>query len=863
MAARTESPVTNHPSDGGIAFPLSGVQIMRLPNGLEVLFKEDRSAPLVSVQVWVKTGSILEDRLLGTGVSHLVEHMVFQGAGAHGPGEIARLVQDTGGVLNAYTSFDRTVYWVDTLREGLETSLGVLADLTTAARFPLEEFAKEKDVIRREIDMGKDDPGRAVGQLMFSTLYREHPYREPVIGNLELFNTVEREAAFGYWQERYVPGRMFVVVVGDVDAATVERLVQERFGRVEPRPSPHILLPEEPEQAGVREAHVEFPTEITRMDLAWRIPGLLDGVTPALDVLATLLGSGRTSRLWREVRERRSLAHSIGAGAYTPLLSGVFYVSAECEAGNREAVEAAVLQQLEGIRDGGVTEAEVRRARRMLLADQLGGLVTMRGQASDIGANWYATGNTEFTRHYLEAIDRVTPAEVAAVAGAWLRPDRRCSVSVNPKGSLRSAAVRTGGLKPGAMRRHVFGNGLTLLVREDRRLPVVSLHATLRGGVLEETAETSGLGRLMARTMVKGTAQRSAELIADLIEGGGGSIGADSGGSSFSLSAQVLRPDFREGLAVWADVLLQASYPDEEVRKEAERQAATLRQQEDHPSFVAFQGLRRAVYGEHPFAMNREGTPESLAALSGAQLREWHRRQVVSGNAVVAVVGDVDFDEVCAAVEAELGGMPAGPRRGPTVLPMLPAHRGQEMHLVRDKRQSFLVAGYPAVDIVHPDRVALDLIDEACSDMASRFFERIREEHGLAYSVGTTQVMGMAPGVFAFYLSAAPEKAEFAKAELLQEIGLLARDGLTADELDRARRTWIGKQTMQMQSSAGLAQQSALDELYGLGFDHQEKVLERVRTISREEIAEVCARYFRAEPVVVMVGPGEAGEEAA
>jgi zinc protease len=824
MAARTESPLTNHPPDGGIAFPLSGVQIMRLPNGLEVLFKEDRSAPLVSVQVWVKTGSILEDRLLGTGVSHLVEHMVFQGAGAHGPGEIARRVQDTGGVLNAYTSFDRTVYWVDTLREGLETSLGVLADLTTAARFPLEEFAKEKDVIRREIDMGKDDPGRAVSQLMFSTLYREHPYREPVIGNLELFNTVEREAAFGYWQERYVPGRMFVVVVGDADAATVERLVQERFGRVEPRPSPHILLPEEPEQAGVREAHVEFPTEITRMDLAWRIPGLLDGVTPALDVLATLLGSGRTSRLWREVRARRSLAHSIGAGAYTPLLSGVFYVSAECEAGNREAVEAAVLEQLEGIRDGGVTE---------------------------------------FTRHYLEAIDRVTPAEVAAVAGAWLRPDRRCSVSVNPKGSLRSASVRAGGLKPGAMRRHVYTNGLTLLVREDRRLPVVSLHATLRGGLLAETVETSGLGRLMARTMVKGTGQRSAELIADLIEGGGGSIGADSGGSSFSLSAQVLRPDFRDGLAVWADVLLRASYPDEEVRKEAERQAATLRQQEDHPSFVAFQGLRRAVYGEHPFAMNREGTPESLAALSGVQLRDWHRRQVVSGNTVVAVVGDVDFEEVCAAVEAELGGMPAGPRRQPAVLPLLPAHRGQEMHMVRDKRQSFLVAGYPAVDIVHPDRVALDLIDEACSDMASRFFERIREEHGLAYSVGTTQVMGMAPGVFAFYLSAAPEKAEFAKAELLQEIGLLASDGLTADELERARRTWIGKQTMQMQSSAGLAQQSALDELYGLGFDHQEKVLERVRNISREEIAEVCARYFRAEPVVVMVGPGAAGEEPA
>ena len=155
------------------------------------------------------------------------------------------------------------------------------------------------------------------------------------------------------------------------------------------------------------------------------------------------------------------------------------------------------------------------------------------------------------------------------------------------------------------------------------------------------------------------------------------------------------------------------------------------------------------------------------------------------------------------------------------------------------------------------DDLALDLIDEACSDMASRFFERIREQHGLAYSVGTTQVIGMAPGLFTFYLSTAPEQLEFAQKELLSEIHNLAQDGLTAEELDRARRTWTGKQAMQHQSNAGLAQQCALNELYGLGYDHDQRILDRVRTLPLEEVNAVARRYFAGiQPILSRVTPG-------
>ncbi len=847
-----------HSPAHALEFPPTNAAFSALPNGLEIFVKEDHSAPLVSVQAWVRTGSIHEGALRGSGVSHLVEHMVFQGAGDRGPGELAKAIQDGGGYLNAYTSFDRTVYWIDTLSESLDAALHVLADLTTRATFPHTEFDKEKDVIRREIDMGKDDPGRTLSQLMFHTVYREHPFREPVIGHLERFNAVDRDAAFQYYRERYQPDNMFVVVVGDTTPAAAHALVAKHFAHALPSFAPPLAVLPEPPQVGPRRASLSFPTEISRFELAWRIPGLLHPDIPALEVLGVLVGTGRTSRLFREIRERQALVHSIAAGAYTPPQGGLFYVSAECDPLHRPAAETAILSEIERLRSQPPSPAEVQRARRLFLAEQLSSLTSMRGQASDLGGNWHAAHHPDFTRSYLAAIDRVTPADLTRVAQTYLLPDALTVVSLDPLSEAAPPAAPPSPTHDGVpqVQRHVFPSGLTLLVREDPRLPLASLHASLRGGLLAETSATSGLGRLLARTLLKGTATRSADTIADAIENGGGSLGAESGSSSFGLSAQVLAPEWRPALDLLADVLQNPSFPQEEIERERTRQLAALRQEEDHPSFIAFRELKRAAYGSHPLALNRNGSPASVATLSRDSLAAFHASILTSGNLVLSVFGDVSFPAVRDAVAQAFADLPPGPRPDHAAALAPPPWLPQALTFPSSKRQAFLVVAFPTVDLRHPDRLALDLIDEACSDMASRFFERIREQHGLAYSVGTTQVSAMAPGLFTFYLSTSPEQLPFAEKEILSEIHALAAHGLSAEELDRARRTWTGKQAMQHQSNAGLAQQGALNELYGLGFDHDQRVLERVRLLPLSEVNAVAARYFQAlEPLIVRVAP--------
>jgi zinc protease len=689
--------------------------------------------------------------------------------------------------------------------------------------------------------------------LLFSTVFKQHPYREPIIGRRELFDQVSRDAAFAYYQERYIPDRTFMVIAGDVVAEEVIAAVTERLGEKTNRMLDSILLPVEPMQTGRREAHVDFTTELSRMELAWRIPDLLHEDTPALEVLGVLLGQGRSSRLYREIREKKGLVHEIGAGAYTPVQGGVFYIGTEMDPAQREPATAAILEAVERLQQDGVQEAEVLKARRMFLSDQLGSLTTTRGIASDLGGNWLSAGNLDFTRHYLEAVDRVSAEQVKAVARKYLVESSLTVVSLNPKGAETKTISKPAAVKRPEIQKHVFENGLTLLVKEDSRLPMVHMQASFRGGLLEETTLTNGLSRLMARSLIKGADGRTAEEMMEAMESRGGTLGADSGANSFACYAGVLTPDLALGLDLWGDCVLAPSFSEVEIQREQERQLAAIKSEEDHLMLIAMREVRRRYYGEHPYHMSRNGTQHTVSGLTAAQVQAFHAQQVQTGNGVVAVFGDVSLADIVERVGRKFSRMKVGPRRAPQQLPALPPLQDLLIEQSRDKKQAVLALAYPTVDLQHPDRIALDLIDEACSDMASRMFVRIREELGLAYSVGASQILGLAPGAFIFHLSTSPEQLDFAQEELLKEIQKLQIGGLTEAEIDRARMSLTGKQAMQAQTISSLAEMVVLDELYEFGYDHRKETLARIQSIPASEVNAAIHRYLSVAPIVSRV----------
>ena len=322
-------------SGTGITFPPSTAQKRVLPNGLTIIVQEDRSAPVASVQAWCGTGSIEENEHLGTGLSHILEHMLFKGTKTRGANAIAQKIQDVGGYINAYTSFDRTVYWIDVPKAGTSVALDILSDAMMNSTLPQDEYAKEQEVIRREFAMTMDDPDRMAGQLLFTTAFQRHPYRLPVIGQLEMFNQLTQEDVLRYYKTRYVPNNLTFVVVGDVETETVYQQLDAFFEDYPAKSLQPVYIPSEPPQLGLRVAHQEFETELTRLSLAWHIPEITHPDVPALDLLSTILGDGCSSRLYRRVREEAGLAFGVSAFSYTPGEPGLLGIDATVEPAKR------------------------------------------------------------------------------------------------------------------------------------------------------------------------------------------------------------------------------------------------------------------------------------------------------------------------------------------------------------------------------------------------------------------------------------------------------------------------------------------------------------------------------------------------
>ena len=849
-------PATGSPAAEIPSLP-PGVHLTTLDNGLVVIVREDHSAPVVSAQAWCMAGSVHEGKWLGAGLSHVLEHMLFKGTTTRPGTRIDQEVQEAGGYMNAFTSFDRTVYHIDVPNTGRQVALDVLCDIMQNATLPAEEMEKEKQVILREMDMNVDDPGRRASRRLFETAYTRSPYRFTVIGYPDIFNELKPEDITGYYREKYAPNNVFFVVAGDVRNGDVVAQVRTAYAGAKARPLAPVVLPVEPRQTAPREVIEEAPIELGHGYFAWHIPDLRHPDAPVLDVLAAILGHGRSSRLYQAVREKRGLVTSVDAWTYSPGGGGLFGVSMVVEAGKFPDAREAILAEVEAIRTAPVSAAELAKAQKQFVAGACAVRKTMQGQAQDLGANWLAASDLSFSERYLAMARSVTVADLQRVARHWLTPENRTVYALLPVGTAPKPPPVVAALSERPVQKFELANGLRLLVKEDHRLPFVEFRVVLHAGVLAETAENNGLTYLMTKTMPKGTRTRSAEQIALAVESLGGSLESYSGNNSFGINAEVMNGDFSTGLELVSDVLLNPSFPAEAVEREREVQLAGIRAQRDHLLQSASQSMRHALFGDSGYGLDVLGTEASVRQLGGPELRAFHARWVAPHNCVLAIYGDVQADSVRAAVEARLSAWDSIGEPFRTTSAGLPLDAVKRVVEPRDKKQGVLVIGFRGAALNDPERYPLELLQEACSDLGSRLFLRIREELGLAYYVGAQNYIGLAPGYFAFYAGTTPEDLPLVEAEMLAEAALLRAEGITAQELSRAKAKIIGQRKIGRQDLGGLATASALDELYGLGYGYSETEDAIYEAVTGEAVVAAARKYLTpAAMVIAVVRPG-------
>lgn len=818
-----------------------------LPNGLTVILKRDASAALASVQVWVKTGSVHEGAHLGAGLSHYLEHMLFKGTSRRAGREISATVQAHGGYINAYTTFDRTVYYIDLPSEHTGVALDILADAVLHSTLPADEVAKEKDVILREIAMTKDDPDNRLWDSLFSAAFREHPYRQPIIGHRDVFSAVSREDLDGYYRTRYVPNNLVVVVVGDIDLAATRAAVERHFGAAPRVRLAPVLVPEEPAQLAPRAEHRFEDVEVTRCVLAWPIPGLAHADAPVLDLLATVLGHGDSSVLWQEIREKRGLVHTIDASAWNPGTGGLFCVSFTCDGDKREEASTAILRTLEKRVAAGFTPAQLKKAVRQLVVGEINSRKTMSGQASRLGVAEVVVGDLDHAQTFFEEVSATRPADLQAALKKYLVASRLTAVSLNPQANATQAAAAAEAAAGQPDFTEIrLPNGARLLLQPDRRLPNLHLRLVMQGGPLFETAGKRGATALLATMLTKDTKARTAAQVAQYIEEVGGGFYPFSGNNSVGLAAEVLPPDFDRAISVLAGAMLSPAFKAATFALERDAQVAALQQDADDVVTVARKRAREKFFGTHPLALDAAGDQEGVKALAPADLAKLHRTLCVGENIVLAVAGDFDAKKLVPKLKAFLARIPRGKLPAPAMASgsfAFPAERGDFVE-IQPREQAVLAQAFAGPHVHGADFYVGEVADELFSGMASRLFERVREEKGLAYFVRSGRVTGLDAGMFYFFAGTQPGKEGEVLAEIDAEIARVQGGHIELAELQRCQARLKAGRRQSLQTNSSRAMQAALNALQGQSINDWKNYDARIDAVTIGDLAAFATKYF-------------------
>lgn len=823
-----------------------------LPNGMVCLLKADRSAPVVSVQIWVGTGSIHEQEYLGAGLSHAIEHMIFKGTPTRAPGDITREINDVGGRINAYTTLDRVVFHTDLPSRHWRVGLDALADSVMHADFPAEEWEKERDVILREFAMGKDDPGRVMNKLLWRTAFRKHPYRQPVIGHEDIFKTITRDDLAIFFDRHYVPDNMVLVIVGDIDTAAVESTIRETFAPFVRRRRGPVMLPIEPRQISPRVGRESGPYKQSRLTWAYHSVPLHHPDAAALDVLANIAGQGRSSRFVKSLVEEQRLAHELSVWSYTPGEPGLFGISATFDPDKEAALLSAIEMELDKLREAKFSEDELQKAMRAVLTGELSELTTMHGQASSYGSGEFFVGNPRFGETYIRQLQSITPAVLRRVANIYLNDDTRTVALLTPEDQREVTATSTASVNENPARLVKLDNGLRLIVREDNRLPFAYLTVALRGGLLSEDETNVGVTAMMSDLLLRGTTSRLREEIAGTIDTLGGHLSAYSGYNGFGLKAKCLSSDIDTVAGLLSDCLLNPTFPEAEVEQQRVLQLAAIQRQQERPMYLAQEKLRTAVFAAHPYRWDRLGTPATVKGLSRDQIARQHARLVVTDNLVVSLFGNITESQAIELANRIFAAVPQGAytateRREVTA--MLPTRTVLE----EPHQQAIVLAGFPGVSIFDPRKDALELLQTAMSGLSSDLSISVRDKRGLAYYVGAYQQPGLDPGIFVIYGGTRREAATAVEDLYAEEIARVTTKGLREEEVTRAARRIVADHEMQLQNSLNVALTCGLDELYGLGYDYTFSTADRINALTADRVREAAASILDTNRMAVSV----------
>ncbi len=871
------------------------VQEYRLDNGLLVLLKENHNAPVININVVYRVGSKYERPGI-TGISHLLEHMMFKTTQNLPLGEFDKQLKAVGADNNAFTWVDQTVYHETIAASEIDVALRLEAERMRGLLCLPIDHELEMPVVRNELEQRDDTPFTLLYEELLSAAFKAHPYKVPTIGWKPDVEAITAEDIKAYYDQFYQPDNAFIVAVGDFDSAELFEKIKQHFaaipaaGVVKPRLTP------EPEQLGERRFEIRRAGQMDFLLIGWHVPETENTDNYALVVLGNILGSGRTSRLYQGLVDSGQCAEAFAwnsaFGYQDPFL---FMAGAALNPGvELDEVEQALLARIEEIKTGGVTEAELERAKKQARVSFVFEKDNVEQEASGI-IDFELMSSYQDADKYLPGIEAVANADVMRVAQQYLTRDNRTvgryyakrpagepavdgsagaaedeaeAVEASAGDGERPAiapphyrpgapaalpanasvqVVAAGGDAPYAAER-TLPNGLKVVVRENHNNQTVVVYGMVPGGKITDPAGKPGVANFAVQMLASGTAQHSKLELAELMENAGVELGFAPSRETFSLAGRSLAEDFPLLLELASEMLLEPSFPAEEIELTRQQLQAGLLNSLNDTFDMSFYTGRDLIYGAgQPFAGRVEGTPDSVAAITREDLLDWHARQVVPDGSVLVIVGDVDSAAAFSAVEQRFaawqGSQPGRSEliaRGAEFKADAPART--DINLPEKSNVALLWIG-PGMSKATSDWAARQIATFTFGgDFYSRMNERLRIKEGLTYGAFAWLSNGLAAGPFCVSVQVNPENIAPALAATEEELARFAGEGITGEELALAKSYLAGNFPVKLSDNASVAAAIGEATYLGFGVDYIQSYQAAIAAVDKAQVDAVAAQ---------------------
>ncbi len=859
-----------------------------LPNGVEVVVKENHFTPVVAIQIWVGVGS-MQEAPDERGMAHFLEHMLFKGTETRGVGEIAATVEACGGEINAYTTFDQTVFHLTLAAEYANLGVDLLFDAFAHSQLDEAEVEREREVILEEIRRSNDSPGAILGRRVFELMFAGSEAGRPIIGSEASVASFSREQLVNFYKKWYQANNCKIVATGSFDGSQMLAQIKARFGSLSKasfeQSQPRAPVRPEPTKDWPRVSIVRGDYQQPRLAVVYPAPSLEHIDSSALDVAAFALGAGEMSRLNRRLRDDEGVVSSVSASVYSPLFGGIFEISALMAPESLSAAVAAIAREVSLLANAEpVTGSELQRTRANLKSDRIYQEETVDGQARSIGFGLRTSHKLLHDDVYTALINHMPETAVKGAVKRWLKPEEAAIVALLPEamevseselreqfrsgskvglssscGEILLATTKKGAVAKKDAEIVQIADGIKLIHRSNPNVELFTLTAASEGGLRAEGAATAGLYNAIFSMVGMASEANDFETLVNEVEGLGASLEGFSGKDSAGLHMQCLSDHTERMLELFREALLRPVFPEQQWVSTKREIIQGLIAQTDSPSSVCVRKFQERLFGQHPYRYPVTGTLDTVSQFELTDLVGAYKEMLEAGPWVIAVASNLQTAKVEKLLSTALAGFrPLAARRKFSTSESLGTSSFGSETIKKAREQVHLAYGFRGLTWDDKDRAALDVLTTILGGHGGRLFRELRDKQSLAYSVSPLVSYGCDPGLVGAYIACAPEKRDRAISALKLEFEKLVAKEPALTEVERAQNYIIGSHEMGLQKSDAQTSTMALMELYGFGFDDFLVYPRAISKVTAADVRRVAERLFVANKSVdVTVGPDQ------